>query len=137
MDRAPSDGRTVAVVDDDESIRAALRSLLRSFGFPVEAFPSAEEFLRCAWMTRTSCLIVDIRMPGLSGLDLQRWLIAAGYRLPTIFISAHDDPAVRRAAERGGARAFLRKPFGEETLLDAVRAALTPCELLVAPRRDR
>jgi FixJ family two-component response regulator len=116
--------RVVAIVDDDESVRAALHSLLRSFGFGATVYASAEDFLRSARIGETGCIIVDVRMPGMGGFDLHRGLLAGGLELPTIFISAHDEPAVRRRAYRSGAVAFLRKPFGERPLISAVRAAL-------------
>jgi FixJ family two-component response regulator len=116
--------RIVAIVDDDESVRAALHSLLRSFGFAAAVYASAEDFLRSARIGETGCIIVDVRMPGMGGFDLHRGLLAEGLELPTIFISAHDEPAVRRRAYRSGAVAFLRKPFGERPLISAVRAAL-------------
>ena len=118
-------GGIVAVVDDDESLRAAIRSLLRSLGFPVEVFASAEDFL--LWRPRmrdTACVIVDVRMPGMSGLDLQRALVATGRPLPTIVISAHDDAAARQQALRAGALTFLAKPFGDNALIAAVRSAV-------------
>jgi FixJ family two-component response regulator len=114
----------LAVIDDDESVRAALRSLLRSFGFEVELFPSAEDFLALAWADCFACLIVDIRMPGMSGLDLLRQLLAEGYRVPTIIMTAIDDPTAQRRAIDYGAEAFLRKPFAEDHLIAAVQSAL-------------
>lgn len=124
MDTVIPATRTVAVVDDDESVRAAIRSLLRSLGMHVEVFVSAEDFLCTAAIGELGCLIVDVCMPGMSGLDLQRDLVAAGHHLPTIVVSAHDDTTARKQAVGAGALAFLRKPFAETSLLDAVRSAL-------------
>jgi FixJ family two-component response regulator len=122
MGEGGSNGRIVAVVDDDESVRVAIRSLLRSVGFRVEVFASAESFLD-ARHDGIACLIVDVRLTGMSGLDLQRQLAAAGDAPPVVFISAHDDPVARRQALGAGALAFLRKPFPERALIDAVRSA--------------
>lgn len=119
-----SNGRVVAVIDDDESIRTALKELLRSVGLPVQAFASAEDFLKSSQQQRTGCLIVDIHMPGMSGLELQAKLNADRYRIPTIFITAHGDEKLRMQALRAGAVEFVTKPFDDEALLEAVRAAL-------------
>jgi len=114
----------VAVVDDDESCRAALERLLRSEGFPVQSFVSAEDFLTSGKQRETGCLIADIRMPGMSGLDLQVELNADHCSIPTIFISGHGDEKIRLRAMRGGAVKFLAKPFDGEILLETVRSAL-------------
>ena len=134
VDRAASDDGVVASVDDDDSIRTALNSLLRSLGVRVAAFASAEDFVESAHTGDTACLIVDVRLPGISGLDLQRELVASGRRLPTIFISAHDDAPVRRQAVKGGAVAFLGKPFADQALLEAIRAALGGAADLIPTR---
>jgi FixJ family two-component response regulator len=114
----------VAVVDDDESYRAALQRLLRSAGVVVRTFASAEGFLSSGQQHETACLIADIRMPGMSGLDLQAKLNADHCPIPTIFISAHGDEKMRLQAMRGGAVKFLAKPFDDALLLDGVRTAL-------------
>jgi FixJ family two-component response regulator len=114
----------ISVVDDDESVREALESLLRSAGFKAEVFASAEQFLRSDRAREVDCLIVDVRMPGMNGLELQRQLAADGSRVPIIFITAHGDEIARAQALRAGAVAFLRKPFSEQALLDAVQAVL-------------
>ncbi|HVR21859.1 MAG TPA: response regulator [Candidatus Polarisedimenticolia bacterium] len=114
----------VAVVDDDESFRAALQRLLRSGGFRVRSFASAEDFLKSGQQHETGCLIADIRMPGMSGLDLQAKLNADHCAIPTIFISAHGDERMRLQAMRGGAVKFLAKPFDDAVLLESVRTAL-------------
>lgn len=118
-----SDGKMVAVIDDDESVRTALKELLRSVGLPAQAFASAEDFIESGQQQRAGCLIVDIRMPGMSGLELQAKLNADHYRIPTIFITAHGDEKMRMQALRGGAVEFVTKPFDDEALLETVRAA--------------
>jgi FixJ family two-component response regulator len=114
----------VAIVDDDDSMRGALQGLLKAVGLPSQAFASAEEFLRSGQQHQTACLITDIRMPGISGLELQARLNAERCRIPTIFITAHDDAQMRMQALRGGAVEFMAKPFDDEALLETVRAAL-------------
>jgi FixJ family two-component response regulator len=121
---APQDSVSVAIIDDDELMRGALRGLLREAGFPARAFASAEEFLRADAQHLSSCLIVDVRMPGMSGLDLQTRLNAEQIRIPIIFITAHGDDRMRMQALRAGAADFLAKPFDDEVLLRSVRAAL-------------
>jgi FixJ family two-component response regulator len=116
--------KMVAVVDDDESFRGALQRLLKSAGFPVRSFTSAEDFLKSGQQHDTGCLITDIRMPGMSGLDLQTNLNADHCPIPTIFITAHGDERMRLQAMRGGAVKFLAKPFDDAILLESVRAAL-------------
>ena len=118
------DTAIIAVVDDDESLRVAIAGLLRSLALRAEVFASAEEFLLALPRRReVACLIVDVRMPGMSGLDLQQALLVAGRPLPTIFISAHDDAAARGQAIRAGALTFLAKPFDDTALTAAVRSA--------------
>jgi len=124
----PQDSGFVSIVDDDELMRGALQGLLKEAGLPARAFPSAEEFLNSAALNRSSCLIVDVRLPGMSGLDLQRQLVAAHSELPMVFISAHDDPVARRQALADGALAFLRKPFSEKALIDTIRSGLSHSE---------
>lgn len=116
--------KIVAVVDDDESLRAALQRLLRSAGFRVRLFASAEDFLKSGQQHETGCLVADIRMPGMSGLDLQTKLNADHCLIPAIFISAHGDEKMRLQAMRGGAVEFLAKPFDDAVLLETVRTAL-------------
>ena len=120
----PPESRWVAIVDDDELMRGALQGLLREAGLPARAFASAEEFLDSGAQHLSSCLIADIRMPGLSGLDLQARLNAEQIRTPIIFLSAHGDERVRRQALRSGAVGFLAKPFDDDVLLETVRAVL-------------
>jgi FixJ family two-component response regulator len=118
------DTTLIAIVDDDELMRDALKGLLNEAGFPVRAFASAEEFLDSGEQHRAACLIADIRMPGMSGLDLQARLNADDIRIPIIFITAHGDEHLRMQALRSGAVEFLAKPFDDEALLESVRAAL-------------
>ena len=114
----------MAVVDDDDLMRNALQGMLKSVGLPSRAFASAEEFLTSGQQHETGCLIADIRMPGMSGLELQARLNAECCRIPTIFITAHGDAKMRMQALRAGAMEFLGKPFDDEALLGSVRAAL-------------
>ncbi len=114
----------VAVVEDDESYRLALQRLLKSAGFSVQSFASAEDFLNCGQQHETGCLITDIRMPGMSGLDLQAKLNAEHCPIPIIFITALGDEKLRLQAMRGGAVQFLAKPFDGAALLESVRMAL-------------
>jgi FixJ family two-component response regulator len=116
--------RIIAIVDDDESVRLALKGMMKSVGLPAEDFASAEDFLYSGLLQQTACLIADIRMPGMSGLDLQAKLNAEHCKIPTIFITAHGDAKLRLQALRGGAVEFLAKPFDDEVLLENVRAAL-------------
>jgi FixJ family two-component response regulator len=114
----------VAVLEDDESGRLALQRLLKAEGFSVQSFTSAEEFLNSGYRYETGCLIADIRMPGMSGLDLQAKLNADHCPIPIIFVTAHGDEKMRLQAMRGGAVKFLSKPFDAAILLEGVRAAL-------------
>src|SRR5258708_6813919 len=114
----------ISVVDDDESIRRTTTFLIESFGFRAAAFESAEKFLQSGQLHDTSCLIVDVQMPGMNGLELQSELAAAGYSIPIIFVTAYDDKESRGRAMQAGAVAFLGKPFSDEQLLQTVRSAL-------------
>ena len=115
---------TVFVIDDDLSLRTALSRLLGSVGLLAETFPTAEDFLRAVDPDRPGCLLLDVRMPGLSGLDLQRGLGGRGYDLPVIFLTAHADVALTVRAMKAGALDVFTKPFDDQTLLDAVQHAL-------------
>jgi FixJ family two-component response regulator len=116
----------ISVVDDDDSVRESLQGLMRSVGFAVKAFVSAEEFLNWDQLRDTDCLILDVRMPGMNGIELQRHLMANHYEMPVIFITAHgSEEEVRSRALRNGAVDFLPKPFSEDALLNAVRTALS------------
>ncbi len=114
----------ISVVDDDKSVREAIYDLMDCMGLRTEVFSSAEHFLNSGSLRDTTCLIVDVRMPGMSGLELQSNLNAAGFRIPIIFISAHDDGEAESRALGAGAIDFLKKPFSEDALLRAIRASL-------------
>jgi FixJ family two-component response regulator len=114
----------ISIVDDDEGIRQALKSLIDSVGFRAEVFDSGEKFLNSPYLTQTDCLIADVRMPGMSGLELQDRLSAAGRSIPIVFISAHDDTEARARGLRAGAIDFLQKPFSEDSLLGAISVCL-------------
>jgi FixJ family two-component response regulator len=114
----------VAIVDDDESLRSAIEGLMKAVGLAAQGFASAEEFLNSGQQDHTACVISDIRMPGMSGLDLQARLNSEHRRIPIIFITAHGDTNMRMQALRAGAVEFLAKPFNDDVLLDHVKAAL-------------
>ena len=114
----------VSLVDDDESVRRSTTLLIESFGFHAAAFESAESFLKSGQLQETACLIVDVQMPGMNGLELQSHLATVGYKIPIIFITAYDNKEARKQALQAGAIAFLGKPFSDELLLRALRAAL-------------
>ena len=114
----------ISVVDDDESARTAIQGVLKSVGWQARSFASAEEFLESGQLHETACLISDIRMPGMSGLDLQARLLEEGWRIPVIFVTAHGDSRMQTRAMKAGALAFLGKPFDDEVLLQEVRTAL-------------
>ena len=116
--------RLVAIVDDDESVQLALRDLIESDGLPAICFGSAEHFLDSEARSKAACLIADIRMPGMSGLELQAKLKAERCRIPVIFITAHGDAEMRIRAMRQGAVEFLSKPFDDAVLLEIVHVAL-------------
>src|ERR1700675_2453762 len=119
-----NEAKLVVIVDDDDSMRSAVQDLLEAVGLPAQSFASAEEFLKSGKQRQTACLIADIRMPGMSGLELQAKLNAEHCRIPTIFITAHGDARLRMQALRAGAVEFLAKPFDDEALLESVRGAL-------------
>ena len=114
----------ISIVDDDDSLRQSLSNLLRSVGLRVQEFASADAFLGSPDARETACLILDVRMPGMSGLELQRHIQAANWRLPIIFITSHADGDARACALGAGAVGFLYKPFREQEILDAIDAAL-------------
>ena len=114
----------IAIVDDDEAVRVAMKSLVRSVGHHASTFASVEEFLKSKQFSNTSCIITDLQMPGLSGLDLQDLLIARGHRFPIIFLTAYPDEDVRIRAMKAGAIGFLRKPCSDEHLLGYLNKAL-------------
>ena len=115
---------TVFVVDDDDLVRAAIQGMLKSVGLRSETFGTTEEFLRCQRPDGPSCLVLDVRLPGVSGLDFQRELVDAGFRIPIIFITGHGDIPMSVKAMKSGAVEFLTKPFRDQDLLDAIHQAL-------------
>jgi FixJ family two-component response regulator len=114
----------ISIVDDDDALRNSLENLIRSAGLRAQGFSSAEAFLSSNQVHETRCLVLDVRMPGMSGLELQRQMAVANSHIPIIFITAHEDDAQRSRALEAGAVAFLHKPFYEEELLNAIEAAL-------------
>jgi FixJ family two-component response regulator len=120
MDKWP----VIAIVDDDEWMRKSLERLLKSAGYRSEAFTSAEHYLAARNRKEIGCVILDIRLPGINGIDLERSLAAELNSPPIVFVSAHDEPEVRDEATHGGAVAFLGKPFDDSALLEAISAAL-------------
>jgi FixJ family two-component response regulator len=116
----------ISIIDDDESSRIAAESLVASFGFIAHAFPSAEAFLASGDLARTACLITDIQLPGMSGLDLQERLREGGHWLPIIFMTAFPEPKRQRRAEAGGAWAYFEKPFDGGQLVKRIAEALDP-----------
>jgi FixJ family two-component response regulator len=116
--------KLVAILDDDDSMRSAVHGLLECAGFSAQAYASSEEFLKSGQQHQIACLITDIRMPGMSGLELQAKLNAERCKIPIIFITAHGDAKMKMQALRAGAVEFLAKPFDDEVLLESVRAAL-------------
>ena len=121
---ARRDERVICIVDDDPSLRRSLRNLLMSVGFRVETFESAEAFLEAVGRDEIGCVVLDVRMPGMHGVDLLRHLGARGARIPVIMLTAHGDDETRRQSLEAGAAAFLEKPVRSPVLLEAVRAAL-------------
>jgi len=120
----PSDP-VISIIDDDESVRDAMESLVRSLGYAAATFASAEEYLRSERVRDSSCLITDLRMPGMSGADLQDVLIADGVTTPIIFVTASRDEGVRTRVLNAGAYGFLHKPFQEQRLIDCLNNALS------------
>jgi FixJ family two-component response regulator len=114
----------VSVIDDDESVRESLPGLLREFGFDSRAFSSAREFLSSDYLDATRCLILDVVMPGMTGLDLQLELKRRAHEIPIIFVTGQKDDGVRKQAFKQGAVQFLYKPFSDTAVLDAINAAL-------------
>jgi len=115
----------ISIIDDDESFRRAVANFINSLGYAVVAFGSAEEFLKSGRLDSTACLISDVQMPGMSGIELQDRLLARGYRLPIIFITAYPEASARDQALASGASGFLNKPFNEEKLISHLGQALT------------
>jgi FixJ family two-component response regulator len=119
---------TISIVDDDEAVREATKALVRSLGYAVTTFSSAGEFLASEHLRDTSCLITDLHMPGLSGIDLQSRLAASGYRMPIIFITAFPEESVRARAMQAGAIGFMSKPFSEDRLIGCLERALAAAD---------
>ena len=122
--KAAASGPTVFVVDDDAAVREALSSLLRSVDLEVETFGSAAEFLRAKLPDAPSCLVLDVRLPGVSGLDFQGELVKSGMNIPIIFVTGHGDIPMTVKAMKAGAVEFLTKPFRDQDMLDAIQVAL-------------
>ena len=114
----------ISVVDDDDSVRESLQRLIRSVGFGVKAFASAEDFLNSDHLCNTHCLILDVRMPRMNGIELQRQLVASHHEIPIIFITAQGDEAAHSQALKTGAVDYLLKPFSEEALMNAIHSAV-------------
>ena len=115
----------IAIVDDDESFLQATISFVRSLGYSAAAFPSADAFLNSNAVENTDCLITDLQMPGMSGIELQNYLLAQGNRVPVIFVTAFPETEARGDALRAGAVGFLGKPFGDESLISCLNKALS------------
>ena len=120
----PKTRTLISVVDDDESMREAIWGLMKSLGYTAVAFASAEEFLSSCQIPRTSCLITDVQMPGITGLELHHRLLAAGKIIPTILITAYPDDSARERALGDGVVSYLSKPFDENDLLTCIRSSL-------------
>jgi FixJ family two-component response regulator len=114
----------ISIVDDDDAVRSGIECLLKSLDYTVHTFASAEEFLKSSQLHQTSCVISDVRMPGLSGIDLQALLHAEGHHIPVIFITAHPDEHTRERAMRAGAVCFMNKPMSEADLIHCLDRAL-------------
>ena len=114
----------IAVIDDDASVRRALRRLLQSAGFTVETFATASEFLDADYWAQTACLVLDIHLPGMSGFELAEYLAVSGVPIPIVFITALDDVSTRERVNRAGAVGYLRKPFDQDTLIEAISRAI-------------
>ena len=115
----------IAVVDDDESMREAMRGLMKSLGYTTQTFASAGEFLNSCQVARTSCLIADVQMRGMTGLELHRHLVASGKTIPTILVTAYPDDTVRKRALEDGVVCYLSKPFDENDLFACIRSSLS------------
>ena len=114
----------ITVIDDDKSVRDSLRDLVQSLGFTVTTFESAEDFLRSGCLGLTACVVTDVRMPGMSGIELQHRLLTDGDRTPMVFVTSYPEEAVRARALKAGALGFLRKPFDDASLIDCLNRAL-------------
>ena len=124
MDQTQNNAGIIAIVDDDEPLREALGSVMKAAGFSINTFASAEEFLASAEREGTACLILDVRLPGMSGIELQRQLAVDGDGTPIIFVTAHGDASLRDSLMKAGASGFLNKPVRSDALLKEIRSAL-------------
>jgi FixJ family two-component response regulator len=124
LNETPTKIGIIAIVDDDEPLREALGSVLKAAGFSIDTFASAEEFLDFPDRQKMACLILDVRLPGMSGIELQRRLSESGDAIPIIFVTAHGDTSLREMVMKAGAAGFLNKPVRSDTLLREIRAAL-------------
>jgi FixJ family two-component response regulator len=120
----PKNKLLISIVDDDEAVREATKDLMRSLGFRAEAFPSGEDFLNSRYLSTTACLLTDVNMPGMTGLELHRRLMALGKNIPTIFITAYPCDSTRKRALAAGVKCYISKPFAEHDLLDCIGTAL-------------
>ncbi len=135
MTQAPTKTGVIAIVDDDEPLREALGSVMKAAGFATNTFATAEEFLESATQRETACLILDVRLPGMSGLELQKRLADADSLVPIIFVTAHGDASLRDLVMRSGAAGFLNKPVRSDALLREIHAALAKNRTDNNPRR--
>ncbi len=119
----------VSVVDDDQHFRESMRRLIRSLGYTTEGFPSAADFLESSHLNETACLVADVHMPAMTGIELYRRLVDIGHAIPTILVTAYPNDVDRRRAESDGVLCYLRKPVDEQELRKYIRTALTPSEL--------
>jgi FixJ family two-component response regulator len=126
LEAAMSNRTLISIVDDDEPYRDSMRKLIMLLGYTVEAFPSAADFLASRLLPETACLIADVNMPGMTGIELHRYLVDAGYAMPTILVTAYPDEIVRDRALRGGVVCYLSKPVDDTHLELCLRAALRP-----------
>lgn len=124
MNHSPTNADVIAIVDDDEPLREALSSVMKAAGFSTNSFASAEEFLNSSNLNETACLILDVRLPGMSGIELQKTLAEIESRVPIIFVTAHGDASLRDLLLKAGATDFLNKPVRSDALLRAIHAAL-------------
>lgn len=116
----------ISIIDDDDFVREAVERLIRSLGFDAETFASAEDYMNRGSLAETQCLVTDVHMPGMSGIELQHWLIATGRRIPVIFMSGFSEEGVRADAMQNGAVGFLQKPIKVEILIEYLKQALEP-----------
>jgi FixJ family two-component response regulator len=116
--------RLISIVEDDQPFRESMRKLMRLLGYTVEAFPSAASFLASPLLAETACLVADVHMPGMTGLELNRHLVDAGYRIPTILVTAYPDEVIRNRALKDGVVCYLSKPVDDEHLERCIRSAL-------------